>query len=188
MSVWIYVEVVRYVNLSRWGKILWPTVWSDSLFAPTRLYVEIVPYIKSFLRHLGIYFLWVPARIVLGSETQRRFPSGFLFAFAGTSELIPLGSLLESPRRRLGTNSVWRPFGSLLLFAISRDSFLGIPYFFPLLVFTLIVSFARNSVFPRMGFTVLLLSWGSTCTIYDGGTKITKVQVQYMSCVRVLQK
>ena len=70
----IYVEVLRCVNLSRWRKILWTTLWSDSLFAPTRLYVEIVPYIKSFLRHLGIYFLLVPAWIVLGSETQKEIP------------------------------------------------------------------------------------------------------------------
>ena len=36
-----------------------------------------------------------------------------------------------------------------------------IPPCFPLLGFTLLVSFAKNSVFPRRGFTVLLLSWGT---------------------------
>ena len=42
-------------------------------------------------------------------------------------ELLPLGFLLEFPRGRLGNNSFWQPFGSLLLFAIPGDSFLGIP-------------------------------------------------------------
>ena len=39
---------------------------------------------------------------------------------------------------------------------------LGIPPCFSSLGFTLIISFARNSVFPRRGFTVLLLSWRTT--------------------------
>ena len=85
----------------------------------------------------------------------------FLSAFAGYVELLLLGSLLEFPRGRLGTNSVWRPFGSLLLFAIPGDSFSGIPPCFPPLGFTLIVLFARNYAFPHRGFTVLLLSWGT---------------------------
>ena len=166
MSVWIYVEVVRYVNSSLWSKFLWPTLWRDSLFAPTRLYVEIVLYIKSFYRHLGFYFLLVPALIVLERKIQARIPfgdslRGFHFAFAGTSELLPLGSFWEFSRRRLGTNSFWCPFRSLLLFAIPGDSFLGIPPCFPPLGFILIVLFARNSVFSRRGFTVLLLSWGT---------------------------
>ena len=79
------------------------------------------------------------------------FPSGIPPCFFGTAELLPLGFLLEFPRGRLGTNSFWRPFGSILLFAIPRDSFSGIPPCFPLLSFTLIVLFARNSVFPVGG-------------------------------------
>ena len=49
---------------------------SDSLFAPNQLYVEIVLYIKSFYRHLGIYFLLVPALIVLGRKIQMGIPFG----------------------------------------------------------------------------------------------------------------
>ena len=69
---------------------------------------------------------------------------------AGASELITFGAR----------------FGSLLLFVIPRDSFSGIPPCFTSLGFTLIVSFARNSVFPRRGFTVLLLSWGTPCLCF----------------------
>ena len=76
MSVRIYVEVVQYVNLSCWSKFLWLTLRSDSFFAPTRLYVEIVIYRKSFYRHLGIYFVLVPALIVLGRKIQMRIPFG----------------------------------------------------------------------------------------------------------------
>ena len=90
---------------------------------------------------------------------------GFLFTFSGTSELLPLGSLLEFPCGRLGTNFVWRSFGSLLGFAIPGDSFSRIPPCFPPLGFTLIVSFARNSISSRMGINVFLLSWG-TAYIY----------------------
>ena len=56
--------------------MLWPTLRSDSLFAPTWLYVEIVLYIKNFYRHLGIYLLFVPALIVLGHKIQMGFPFG----------------------------------------------------------------------------------------------------------------
>ena len=109
LSVRIYVEVVRYVKLSCWSKFLWPTLWSDSLFAPTQIYVEIVLYIKSFYRHLGIYFLFVPALIVLGHKIQMGFPfrdspllplvhqnyfcCGSYWDFpAVASELIPFGA------------------------------------------------------------------------------------------------
>ena len=57
---------------------------------------------------------------------------GFPFAFAGTADLLLLGFLLEFSCGRLGTNYFCRPFGSLLLFAIRGDSFLGIPPCFPL--------------------------------------------------------
>ena len=72
-----------------------------------------------------------------------------------------MGLLLEFPCGRLGTNSFWHPLGFLLIFAIPGDSFFGIPPCFPLLGFTLIFLFARNSVFSRRGFTVILLSWGT---------------------------
>ena len=89
--------------------MLWPTLQSDSLFVPTRLYVEIVPYIKKIFRRLGIYFLLVPARIVLRRETQRIFPFGYSYLISlvpwdyfrwdlrwnfpvGASELIPFSA------------------------------------------------------------------------------------------------
>ena len=75
---------------------------------------------------------------------------GFLFAFAGASELLPLGSSLEFSCGRLGTNSVWRPFGSPLGFAIPGDSFSGIPPCFPPLGFTLIVR-SQGTTFSPVG-------------------------------------
>ena len=112
LSVCIYVEVVQYVNLSCWSKFLWPTLRSDSLFAPTRIYVEILLYIKSFYRHLGIYFLLVPTLILLGRKIQMGLPFGdspllllvprnyFCSASCwkfpvGASELIPFGARLD---------------------------------------------------------------------------------------------
>ena len=91
---------------------------------------------------------------------------GSPFAFSGTADLLPLGFLLEFSRGRLGTNSFCCPFGLLLLFAIRGDSFSGIPPCFPLLGVYLNSLFARNSVFPCRGFTVLLLSWGTPWILY----------------------
>ena len=128
---------------------------SDSLFASTRLYVEIVPYIKSFLRHLGIYFLLVPARIVLGRETQMEIPFG-------DSSL-----LLLVPRNYFCWGTCWNfpasaseliPFGARLdRFCYSQSPeipFWGFLFVSPLMGFTLIGLFARNSVLPCRGFTV----------------------------------
>ena len=86
---------------------------------------------------------------------------GFPFALAGTADLLTLVFLLEFSRGRLGTNSFCCPFGSLSLFVICGDSFSGIPPFFPPLGVYLNSLFARNSVLPRRGFTMLLLSWGT---------------------------
>ena len=90
---------------------------------------------------------------------------GFPFSFAGTVDLLQLGFLLEFSCGRLGTNSFCRPFGSLFLFAIRGDSFSGIPPCFPPLGVYLNSSFARNSVFPRREFNVILLSWGNPSII-----------------------
>ena len=90
------------------------------------------------------------------------FPSGIPLWFCWYIGITSVGILFVIfIHRRLGTNSVWRPFVSLLLFAIPGDSFSGIPPWFPQLGFTLIVLLDRNYVFPRRGFTVLLLSWGT---------------------------
>ena len=93
----------------------------------------------------------------LNGDSFRKLP----YALAGTADLLPLGFLLEFTRGRLGTNSFCCPFGSLLLFAIRGDSFSEIPPCFPPLGVSLNSLFARNSVFPCRGFTVLLLSWGN---------------------------
>ena len=92
----------------------------------------------------------MPARIVLGRETQRGSLWGFLFVFAGTSELFQLGSLLEFPRWRLGTIFVWCLFGSFLGYVIPGDSFSGIPPCFSPLGFTLVVRLL-GTPFPPLG-------------------------------------
>ena len=63
---------------------------------------------------------------------------------------------MEFPRGRLRTNSFWRPFGSLLLFAIPGDSLSGIPLCFPPLGFTLIVSSLGTQFSPLWGKTEFL--------------------------------
>ena len=65
LSIQIYVEVLRYVNLSRWRKIIWPTLQSDSLCSDSALRRNLTVH-KIFLMHLGIYFLLAPTLIVLG--------------------------------------------------------------------------------------------------------------------------
>ena len=149
MSVRIYVEVVRYVKLSSWSKFLWPTLRSDFLFAPTRIYVEIVLYRKSFYRHLGIYYLFAPVLIVLGDKIQMGFPFG-------DSPLLPLvqrnyfrwGSYWNFP---VGASELIRFGARLDCFCYSRSPKIpswGFLLVFPPLGFTLTVSFARNSLSP----------------------------------------
>ena len=84
---------------------------------------------------------------------------GFLFAFAGASELLPLGSSLEFPCGRLGTNLVLRPFGSILGFAIPGDSFLVNPPCFPPLGFTLFFCL-RVTLFSPVGDLLFLYFLG----------------------------
>ena len=77
-------------------------------------------------------------------------PLCFRWCLGITSFLRPLRYSLEFSRRRLGTNSVWRSFGSPLVFAIPGDSFSGIPPCFPPLGFTLIVR-SRVTTFSPVG-------------------------------------
>ena len=65
--------------------------------------------------------------------------------------MAPVGSSLEFFGGHLGTNSVWRQIGSPLGFAIPRDSFSGIPPFF-----------------PPLGFTLLICLWGHTFSPVGG--------------------
>ena len=124
---------------------------SDFLFAPTRVYLEIVPYVEIFLQAPRNLFPF-GARFYSTLEwNSKEIPfRGFLFAFTGASELLPLVSLLEFSRRCLGTNSIWRPFGSPLGFAIPGDSFPGIPPCFPPLWFILIFR-SRGTTFTPVG-------------------------------------
>ena len=60
---------------------------------------------------------------------------------------------------RLGNNSVWRPFGLLLGFAIPGDSFSGIPPCSPPLGLTLIVR-SQGTKFPPVGGLLFFYSLG----------------------------
>ena len=145
-------------NLSCWRKILWLALWSDSLFAPTRLYVEIVPYVEIFLQApRNLFPFGARSDFTWEWNSKEIISQIFLFAFTGFSDLLLLGSSLEFSRWRLRTNSVWRPFGLPLGFAILGYSFSGIPPCFTPLGFNL-------DIFPRRGFNVLLLSWVTTYT------------------------
>ena len=137
LSVRIYVEVVRYVNLSFWREILWLTLRSDSLFAPTRLYVEIVPYIKKLFRHLGIYFLLLPTRIVLGRETQRRFPFGDSYLLL----LVPRNYFRSDIRCNFPADA-----SDLILFGARSDLFWD----------------SRSPEIPSQGFLLVFPRWGLT--------------------------
>ena len=100
----------------------------------------------------------------------------FLFAFSGASELILFGTNL---------NLCWNcPAGTLelILFVLSSDrlwdlGFLGIPSrdysLFPSVGVYSDYLFVENYIFPRWGFTILILSWGST--------SITKRKIAYVT-------
>ena len=115
---------------------------------------------KKFLQPLFISF-WRPLWLYLVVLFKWGFLSGIPLCFRWYRGLTSAGILIGISRGRLGTNSFCSLFGSLLLFAIRGDSFSGVPPCFPPLGVYLNSSFARNSVFPRRGFTVLLLSWGT---------------------------
>ena len=128
-------RIVRYVNLSRWRKFIWPTLRSDSLFAPTQIYVEFVLYIKSFYSHLGIYFLLVPDMIVLGRKIQMGIPFGD----------SPLLSLV--PRTYFRWDSCWNfPVGAseLITFVARSDRF----------------RYLQSADIPSRGFLLVSPRWG----------------------------
>ena len=153
--------------------MLWPMLWSDSLFVPTWIYVEIVPYVEIFFQTPRNLFPFGGCSDCTWEWNSKEISSQiFLFAFAGASELLLLIYLLEFSRERLGTNSVWRLFGLPLGFAIPGDSFSGIPPCFPPVGVYLDCSFARNCIFPCWGFTIILISRVTT--------SITKWQIAYV--------
>ena len=113
-KVWIYVEVVQYVEFSPlvWNSLAGASEWF--LFcANSDLRRNCIQRKKSSFRHLRIYLLLAPARNVLGSENSWRFllgdsssillvPQKLIYFGAsldicwnftlGTSELIPFGA------------------------------------------------------------------------------------------------
>ena len=117
----------------------------DSLFSPTRIYVEIVLYIKSFYRHLGIYFLLVPALIVLGRKIQMGIPFGD----------SPLLSLV--PRNYFHCDSCWNfPAGAseLIPFGARSDRF----------------CYSRSPKIPSWGFLLVFPRWDLPELFHSLGT------------------
>ena len=148
--------------MSFWRKILRPALWSDSLFYPTRIYVEIIHYVNIYPSGTSefIYF-WRHLRLYLGvkipGDSFLGIPLCFRWCLGINSLKRQLGSLLEFSRGHLGTNSFWRQLESPLGFVIPGDSFSGIPPGFPLLEFTMIVNLWGTTFSPVGG--LLLFSF-----------------------------
>ena len=147
--------------------MIWTTLQSNFLFAPNRIYVEIVKYVKtfpsgtlefiSFWRQLGSYLgVKIPGDSFLG------IPPCFFWYLGINSFWRQLGSLLEFSCGNLGINSVWHQLGSPMGFSIPGDSFSGIPPCFPPVGVYSDYSFVGDYIFPRWGFIILFFSWGTT--------------------------
>ena len=111
----------------------------------------------SFLRQLGSS---------LGVKIPRDSFSGIPFRFCWClgihSFWRQLGSSLEFSHGHLGINSVWRQLGLPLVFAIPGYFFsLGFLLGLPPWGF-IAYSFMGDYIFSRLGFTILLLYWGTT--------------------------
>ena len=157
MSVRIYVEVVHYIELIPLAQNT-PADASEWFHFCSNLALR-----RSFALRRNypsgtseFILFWCPLGLYLGVKNPRDSFSGiplcFRWCLGITSFWRPLGSSLESSRRRLGNNSVWRPFRSPLGFAIPWDSFSGIPPCFPPLGFTLIFRSRGTTFFPVGGF------------------------------------
>ena len=114
--------------------------------------------------HLGINSLWRQ----LGSPLGFAIPwDSFLgIPLCINSFWCQLGSSFELSHWHLGINSIWRQLGSPLGFAIPIDYFSGIPPCFPPVGVYSAYSFVGNYIFPRWGFTIILLSWGTTYLLW----------------------
>ena len=135
LSVRIYVEVVRYVNLSCWRKILWSTLRSDSLFALTRLYVEIVPYIKKFPQTLRNLFPFGARSDCTWAWYSKEIPFGY-------SSLLSL-----VPRNYFRWDICWNfhaGASELILFGARLDRFWD----------------SRSPEIPSLGFLLVFTRWG----------------------------
>ena len=122
---------------------------SDLLFAPTRIYLEIVHYVKIVLQAPRNLSPFGASSDLTWEWKSLDIPSRrFLFTFAGASELFPFGASLDLRWNfTLGTSE-------LILFGARSDRlwdlrFLEVPSRWFLLV-------------SPVGFTLLICSWGTT--------------------------
>ena len=150
--------------MSLWREIIPPEIRSDFLFAPTPVYVEIVHYVNNYPSGTSEFIsFWHQLRSYLGVKIPGYYFSGIPLRFCWRLRINSfwhqLGYSLEFSRGHLGTNSVWRPLGLSLGFAIPRDSFSGIPPYFPLLGFTLIIR-SRGTTFSPVGGLLLFFFLG----------------------------
>ena len=141
--------------MSRWREILRLALRIDFIFAPTRIYVEIVHYVKIVLQAPRNLFPFGASLDCTWEWKSPEIPSrGFLFAFAGVLGLIPFGASLDLRWNFPAGTSELIPFGASLdilwEFAIPGDSFSRIPPCFPLLGFTLIIHL-RGTTFSPVG-------------------------------------
>ena len=101
--------------MSGWREILRLALRSDFLFAPTRIYIEIVHYVKIYPSGTSefIYF-WSQLRSYLEVKPLEIPSRRFFFAFTGALELIPSGASFDIRWNfPLGTSELI-PFGARL--------------------------------------------------------------------------
>ena len=119
--------------------------------------------------HIGITSFWCHLGSPLGMKIPRDslylIPLCFLWHLGTNYFKRQLRSSLELSRWRVGINSIWRQLGNPLGFAIPGYSFSGISPFSPPVGVYYSYSFVWNYIFPRWGFTILLLSWGTKCIL-----------------------
>ena len=116
--------------------------------------------------HLGINSFWHQLGSSLGLEIPGDsflgIPLCFRCHLGITSFWRQLRSLLELSRWHLGIISFKRQLGYSLGLGITGDSFSLIPICFPPVWVYYDYPFVGNYIFPRLGFTMILLSWGTT--------------------------
>ena len=147
-------------KLSRWRKILRMALRSDFLFAQTRIYVEIVRYVKIILQAPRNLFPFGASSDLTWEWKSPEIPSWeFLFAFAGASEFIPFGA---------SSDLRWNfPAGTseLILFGTSSDRLWDL--WFPEI--------------PSRGFLLVFPRWGLLCLFVCGELYFPPLGVYYSS-------
>ena len=135
-------------------------LWSDFLFAQTRIYVEIVRYVKIILQEPRNLFPFGASSDLTWEWKSPEIPSWeFLFAFAGASEFIPFGANLDCCWSFTAGTS------ELIPFSISSDCLWDL-WFLEI---------------PSQGFLLVFPHWGLLCLFVRGEIYFPPLGVYYSS-------